>query len=622
MGISQVESKARSFIVGTAGHVDHGKSELIHRITSVDPDRLPEEKQRKMTIVLGFAPLDLPSGRRCGVVDVPGHEKLVKKMLVGAAGFDLVILVIACDEGPQRQTREHLDILNYLNIHNGVIALTKSDLSHNDESLSESVRNLLEGTTLENAPIIKVSSLTGKGLDKLVSEIDKKLNESTPRPLDKPVFMPLDRKFIVKGVGLIVGGTLWQGKICIGETVEVFPSGKRYKVKSVESFEESLKYGTAGNRYAIRLHGLEKDDINTGNILITPDRFSSKSIFDARVNLATKIKKYTRLKLHINTEEQEVDVIRIGDKFMRVMLEDHLPITRNDRFILRTISPNDTIGGGVILDTNPTGKANSTSTHNRLEYISKTNDEKYLKRIIQESGRTPCLISALRLKINWSDSRMNRFLNDSSIKRISDSVVSSLFFEEDSSLLSKTLNEFFNKDSSRSVVSFTDLKTKLSPDVDREYFTELLKKCVKKPLKIVGSQIINEERFSKRSPIEEKLEKILTFELFSPPKIDQIKQANVFTGQGKALDQALSKFISNKVIYKATDKIFFHKQSIIKGYQMAKGIIDKKGSMKLADFRDKANTTRKYAQALLELLDAFGYTRRNDDVRVLGPKQP
>lgn len=622
MGISKVESKARSFIVGTAGHVDHGKSELVQRITSVNPDRLPEEKQRKMTIVLGFAPLDLPSGRRCGVVDVPGHEKLVKKMLVGASGFDLVIFVVACDEGPQKQTEEHLDILNYLGISNGVIALTKSDLPHDEVSLMNDVKRLLKDTTLENAPIVKVSSITGEGIDKLVSTVDKKLKEATPRPLNMPVFMPLDRKFIVKGVGLIVGGSLWQGQIDIGDTLEVFPSGNRFKVKSLESFEESLEYATAGNRYAVRFQGMVKDDINTGDILLSPDRFSKKSIFDSRVDVTTKLKKYTRLKLHIDTEEQEVDVICIGEHFMRVKLGAPLPVTRNDRFILRSISPNDTIGGGIILDTDPTGKPNSVGTLNQLNTISITDDENYLKHIIHESGRSFTKISDLRTKVNWSDSRMESFLKDDFIKRIGDSVISSQIFRNDCTKLSMDITKLFKEDSSKTVATFAELKSILLPNVTQEFFNAILLESVRKPLKITGSKVINEATIAKRSPLEEKLEKMFTFELFSPPKIDQVRQANVFIGQDRALNQALSKFISDKVIIKATDKLFFHKRAIIKGYEIAKVIIEEKGSLKLADFRDKAHTTRKYAQALLELLDAFGYTRRNDDVRVLGPKQP
>ncbi|MEZ4812423.1 MAG: selenocysteine-specific translation elongation factor [Caldisericia bacterium] len=615
-----MESKRRSFIVGTAGHVDHGKSELIHRITNVDPDRLPEEKERSMTIVLGFAPLDLPSRKRCGVVDVPGHEKLVKRMLVGAVGFDLVLFVIACDEGPQKQTEEHLDILNYLGIKNGIIVLNKADLPHDNEKLMRDIDNLLKGTTLEGSPVVKVSSITGEGIDKLLETIDATLDKTTPKPIDMPVFMPIDRKFFVKGIGLIVGGTLWQGELKIGDKVEIFPSGKQFKIKSLESFEEELQSADAGNRYALRFQGIEKDDIETGNILISPNRFKKYSIFDAKIKLSTKLKKYTRLKIHIDTLEQEVDIIRIGEDFIRVNLETPLPVTRGARFILRKIAPNDTIGGGIVLNPDPKTKPNSPDTLEYLNLISSSTDEGYLDGFISESRNDFLKTNELRLKVNWSDKRFDDFISNGKYYKVEDLIISKEIFDESSKNLSKEISNYFIENKNIVVLPINEAKEKFLPEASTKLFAQILNTAITKPLIIDGSKIVDSSKQVKRSPVEEKLEKMFLLDLFSPPKLAQIKSAKVFSGQEKELNHAISNFITNRVIFKATSEIYFHKKSIIKGFMIMKSIIEKNKAAKLADFRDKANTSRKYAQAFLELLDALGLTRRQGDVRVLGPK--
>ena len=616
------KKRSRSFIVGTAGHVDHGKSELVQQITSVNPDRLPEEKQRKMTIVLGFAPLDLPSGRRCGVVDVPGHEKLVKKMLVGAVGFDLVLFVVACDEGPQRQSYEHLDILNFLGIKNGIIVLNKSDLPHDEEKLMADVQKLIKDTTLENAPIIKVSSITGDGIPKLLEIIDETLNNSTPRSIDMPIFMPIDRKFNVKGIGLIVGGTLWQGALKIGDTVEVFSSGKTFKVKNLESFEEALEIAPAGNRYAVRLQGAEKEDIETGHILLSPNRFNNFSVFDAKIQLTGKLKKYTRLKIHIDTIEQEVDIIRIGTDYIRIHLESPLPLTRGTRFILRKIAPNDTIGGGIVIEADPKYKPNHEDTLKRLESISQMTDEEFIFDTISRNGNQLTLVKDLRPKINCTNSHFTTIINQESFVKLNEFIILKKNLNNLVNTFGAKILNYFQENKDTAVILASDAKKRILPDIETTLFTRVLNDSIREPLKIEGSNIIDNSKKEQRSPLEDKLEKMFTLELFSPPKFVQIRRAKVFDDQLHQLDQAIAKFITNKIIVKATSELYFHKSAITKGFAIMKSIIEKNKVAKLSDFRDTAGTSRKYAQALLELLDALGYTRRQGDVRILGPRKP
>ncbi|NMD14458.1 MAG: selenocysteine-specific translation elongation factor, partial [Caldisericales bacterium] len=352
----------RSFIVGTAGHVDHGKSTLVTRLTGTDPDRLPEEKARQMTIELGFAKLDLPSGRMCGIVDVPGHEKLVKQMLMGAQGFDLVMFTVACDEGPKRQTYEHLSILDMIGIRVGVIVLTKCDLPHDDAILQSQLDSMLANTSLEAMPRIKVSAYTGEGIDKLRQAIDDLLDHATPRPLNMPAFYPVDRVFTVKGFGIVTTGTLWQGQVKKGEELEIFPSRGKGKLRGIESFDAQIETGDAGSRLALNFQNLDKEDITRGNILATPGRFDPTTEFDAKIRLIEKVKRRTRLKFHYATIEQEVDYSDIGGGYARIKLEGPLPLTKGSRFILRSIAPADTVGGGEVVDLHPKGKLNAPET--------------------------------------------------------------------------------------------------------------------------------------------------------------------------------------------------------------------------------------------------------------------
>ncbi|HOO97031.1 MAG TPA: selenocysteine-specific translation elongation factor [Caldisericia bacterium] len=614
-------SEKRSFIVGTAGHVDHGKSELVKLLTNRDPDRLPEEKERSMTIVLGFAPLDLPSKRRCGMIDVPGHERLVKKMLMGAVGFDLVLLVIACDEGPQRQTVEHLDILNLLDIKNGIIVLNKSDLPHDDDKLRADVDKLLENTSFKGAPRVKVSSKRGDGLDELVATIDGMLDKAIPRPTDMPVFMPVDRKFHVKGIGLIVGGTLWQGMLEEGTEIEVFPSRKRFKIKSIESFERQIDKADAGNRYALKFQGLNKEDIDTGNILITPGKYEFVDVFDARLVTLGKIKKYARLKFHYASVEQEVNITRIGDDFVRVHLESPLPLFRGAKFILRNIAPNDTIGGGEVLDTRTFEGPNKSETMSWLHEISDISDEDYLVKVLKRYGVKGFSQPILRSCVNWSDRKFEDFINNHDVVTVIDaSIYSTGTINEIGETLRRIITDYFKQNSSHTILSKADLKKIADVDFDDSLLNYLLRKFTKDIFQVDGSNIVNPNRTTEKPQLELDVERMFLRDMFSPPKLKEVKSARVFEGKGRELEAVISKLIAQKTIIGAGDDLFFHQKALAKAYQLIKQLQAEKGEIKLADFRDLAQTTRKYAQPILELLDAFGYTRRKGDIRVLGPR--
>lgn len=610
----------RSFIVGTAGHVDHGKSTLVTRLTGTDPDRLPEEKARQMTIELGFAKLDLPSGRMCGIVDVPGHEKLVKQMLMGAQGFDLVMFTVACDEGPKRQTYEHLSILDMIGIRVGVIVLTKCDLPHDDAVLQSQLDSMLTNTSLEAMPRIKVSAYTGEGIDELRQTIDDLLDHAIPRPLNMPAFYPVDRVFTVKGFGIVTTGTLWQGQVKKGEELEIFPSRKKGKLRGIESFDAQIETGDAGSRLALNFQNLDKEDISRGNILATPGRFDPTTEFDAKIRLIEKVKRRTRLKFHYATIEQEVDYSDIGGGFARIKLEGPLPLTKGSRFILRSIAPADTVGGGEVVDLHPEGKLNAPETLQRLESIGQIDDENYLSRVILEHGESGFEMSRLRGFVNWPDDRFALFLKNGPHKTISGNLYDNNVFDSSSAKLSKLLTDFFKSNPSRNSISKSEAKAKLMPEINENLFSEILLTAIKEPLHMIGQDISLSNQTIQKSQTEVGIERELLREMFSPPTLSELRKIPAFSRNLRETEAAISKMIAEKIIIKSVDDLFFHKKAVVKAYLIMKALIEKNGSAKLAQYRDEVGTTRKYAQAMLELLDALGLTRRVGETRVLGYK--
>lgn len=611
--------EARSFIVGTAGHVDHGKSTLVTKISGIDPDRLPEEKERQMTIELGFAPLKLPSGRKCGIVDVPGHEKLVRQMLMGAQGFDLVMFTVACDEGPKVQTEEHLAILNQLNLKLGIVVLTKCDLPHDDAELQSKVDRLVVNSFLENAPRIKVSAFTGEGIDKLLSKIDEMLDHSEPRPLNMPAFYPIDRAFAVKGFGVVTTGTLWQGSIAKGSELEIFPTRKLGKVRRIELFDAETDTGLAGSRLAINFPNMEKADLDHGYIAATPKKFDATLVIDAKVQLVKNVKRKTRLKFHYATIVQEVDYIDHGDGFARIHLESPLPMTRGARFILRSIAPADTVGGGNVLDVEPTQKPQHQETIDRLKQIDACTDEDYLKVRITETGQNGFEIGKLRFLVNWPDDRYEKFLKDAAIIKIGYRMVSASVLKSITDKLAADITKFFKDNSDRTTLSKAEARSRLAPEMPEDIFSSVIENAVKEPLKKVGNDIVSGSSVT-QNPIEQAVVAMLKHEILQPPSLTEIRQSSRFANSRRELESVLSKLISEKQLLRGDQDLYFHKDAVEVAFQIVKKYIAKEGSIKLAQFRDEIKASRKYAQAMLELLDLLGLTRRNGDVRQLGSK--
>jgi selenocysteine-specific elongation factor len=354
----------RLAVVGTAGHIDHGKTALVRRLTGVDTDRLPEEKKRGISIDLGFAPLTTPAGVRVGIVDVPGHERFVKNMLAGVGGIDLVLLVIAADEGVMPQTREHLAIVRLLGVRRGIVVLTKRDLVDADwvALVRKEVARLLEGTALAGAPIVEFSAVTGAGAPELLAAIDGALADLANRPVDEPARLPVDRVFTVEGFGTVVTGTLWRGRIATGDTLALLPLGRSVRARRVQVHGETVEAAHAGQRTAVALHGVERDEVGRGTWLVAPESLKPSTTLDVRFELLPDVPREwpanTRVRFHLGASEiigrlvlLEGESVRPGGSALaQLRLEQPAVPARGDRFVVRQYSPSRTIGGGSVIE--------------------------------------------------------------------------------------------------------------------------------------------------------------------------------------------------------------------------------------------------------------------------------
>ncbi|MCK5914441.1 MAG: selenocysteine-specific translation elongation factor, partial [Desulfuromusa sp.] len=355
------------FIIGTAGHVDHGKSALIRALTGVETDRLGEEKERGISIELGFAPLDLGNGQIAGVVDVPGHEKFIPQMLSGIAGIDLVLLVIDANEGVMPQTREHLQIMQLLQLENGILVISKSDLVEPDwlDIVEEEIRDQVAGTFLENAPCCRVSALTGDGLPNLMEVIREQLRRVPPRDSSGAVRLPVDRCFSISGFGTVITGTLNSGQIHTGDVLEILPAAISARVREIQAHDQQVIEVVAGQRVALNLSGVTRDQVPRGSVIGTPGLFRASQRIDVKLQLLKNAPRAVKFRdpvhLHLGTGRSVAKVVLLDrdemapgeDALVQMTLDHPLLAHRGDRFIIRSYSPMVTIGGGTVIDAEP-----------------------------------------------------------------------------------------------------------------------------------------------------------------------------------------------------------------------------------------------------------------------------
>lgn len=623
-------------VIGTAGHVDHGKSTLIKRLTGINPDRLKEEQDREMSIELGFAWFELPNGEEVGIVDVPGHRDFIENMLAGIGGIDAALFVVAADEGVMPQTREHLAILDLLQIPAGVVALTKIDLIKEPEWLDLVEAELSEtfsGTVLGDAPIVRVSARTGEGLKDLVQVLQEVLSQHPHRPdLGRPR-LPVDRVFTLPGFGTIVTGTLMDGQISVGDAVEVLPQGKEGRVRGLQTHKQAEEKALPGGRTAINITGVSVDQIERGNVLVHPETYQPSKMIDVWCKLLpdadSPLQHNTEVKFFLGAAEVMARVRLLGvqelepgkDTFLQLMLQEPVVALRMDRFIIRRPSPPATIGGGQVVDPHPKKrhKRFNTDRLQELERLLIGTPEEILLQTAQKIGPASLdkIIEISGLELDPAKTAGDLLIEQGDLVPLNGK---RLILTEDTVSrfrlrIRETLAAFHHKNPLRPGMPREQLKSQV--DLAANVFDALISQMAADAiLEEKGAKVRmrdHEVIFSQQQQAQ--INNLLTqFETapYAPPTVKQSEEAigvdlvTALVETGRLIQVGEDVLLKPEAFENMRDAVINH--------------IEEHGAITLAELRDKFDTSRKYAVAVLEYLDQAGITIRRGDSRQLRRK--
>lgn len=622
----------RHIILGTAGHIDHGKSSLVKALTGTDPDRLKEEKERGITIDIGFADLIYQEdGLSVGIVDVPGHERLVRNMLAGAGGIDLVLLVVAADEGIMPQSREHLAICNLLQIKSGLIALTKSDLVDKEwlGLVEDEVRETVKGTFLEHAEIVPVSSKTGANLDALKKAIKDAALKIRPKSSDGLFRLPIDRVFTLKGFGTVITGTAVSGRISVEDQIQILPAGINTKVRGLQSHGHSIDTAYAGQRVAINLQGVEKEDIKRGDAAVTPDAFAPTKTIDAFLSLlddAPPLKSKSLVHLYSGTSEATArvilydnDEIRPGESsFCQFRLNEHVMVMSGDRFIVRRFSPLETLGGGEILDPSP-GRRRLRDGIEDLRVLQKSPLSRKIALKIQNSGPNGIRLNILRGWINAElktlSESVDTLISSGEILRNEDVLLHNGQFELHRKKITALLGDFHKINPLKQGMPKEEVRNQLK--IEQRLFNFILSK-----IDTVSAEKnllrLKDFRVALSSQDEEQKKRICDLidqGGFQPPSKEEL--ASTLKIDIKHMGDILGLLSKDGLIVKMSDSLYLSKGSYDRMIMLIRNFYSRKSEMTVAEFRDLLNTSRKFALPYIEYLDANRVTLRTGDVRKL-----
>ncbi|MGL4876578.1 selenocysteine-specific translation elongation factor [Paraclostridium dentum] len=625
----------KNVIIGTAGHIDHGKTTLIKALTGRETDTLAEEKKRGISINLGFTYFDLPSNKRAGIVDVPGHEKFIKNMLAGASGLDMVLLVVAADEGVMPQTVEHMDILTFLNIKKGMIVLTKSDTVEEDfrELVKEDIREKVKGTFLEDAEIIAVDSISKKGLDNLINKIDKMTDEIEDKNLDTPARLNIDRVFSIKGFGTVVTGTLIEGKISIDDDLVIYPKELKTKIRSIQVHGEGVETAYAGQRTAINISNVKVEEINRGDVLASPHSLEEAMMLDVRLSVVKHtdagLKHWDRLRLYHGTREilcravpLEVEEIMPGESgLVQLRLEESIVAKKGDKFVVRRYSPMETIGGGIVIDTNPRKhKRFDTNIIEALKIKEKGELSDILEAYLKNNSRNYPNIKEIMSYSGESEDNINKSL-EKLIGQDKVICINNMYMHinQYNALKEKAESElqaYHKKFRLREGMLKEEVRSKVESKFKTRDFDVLLDLFINDDLIKVNGNFVSLKKFNvvfneKQTKIKNEIEKIL-----NNAGLNNIYAIEDITNNKKEYEEVLESLIGNTVVriedsYLMSSKVYNDaKEKLIKYLEENKEIT-------LGDYRDLVNSSRKNCMIILEDFDRNKITKRVENKRVL-----
>src|SRR6266404_4795428 len=630
----------KSVIVGTAGHIDHGKSSLVEALTGTHPDRLEEEKRRGITIDLGFAFLE-EAGVRFGFVDVPGHERFVKTMVAGVAGVDLVLLVIAADESIKPQTREHFDICRLLGVKRGIVVLTKSDLVDTDTAgfVRLEVENYLRGSFLEGAPIIPVSTRTRAGLLELKDALLAATQQISGKNAARYFRLPIDRAFAIKGFGAVVTGTLISGSVGPGDEVELFPSGQRLRVRGVQSGGKNVKRASAGQRTAVNLAGIEHTALRRGMSLATPGKFRVTRRIDARLELlrsAPKLKQRVRVHFHSGTSETVAEVFLHASKelapgqsgLVQLRLQGEVLALAGDRFIVRQFSPVATIGGGAVLD--PLARRPTVRDTSRVAFLEtlERGDRVEVLAAMTERAVMGITFEEIVARTGWLENEIRaatKKLADTSRAKIVSAeplvLLSGKSFDEVRQKIAARIEKFHKENPLLPGMSREDLRSSLGRRVREETFRAALDELLaQKKLETHGEIIKRAGAAINLDPEEarakEQIEKAFATAGLAVPSVKEV--LSKLPVEAKRAEKILQILLRDKILVRVTPELIFHHDALAQLRDRLSVFKKTKGEhISVPGFKELTGITRKYAIPLLEYLDRERVTRRAGDERVI-----
>lgn len=630
----------RNIIIGTAGHIDHGKTTLIKALTGRETDRWEEEKRRGITIDLGFTYFDLPDGNKAGIIDVPGHEKFIKNMLAGVVGMDMVLLVIAADEGIMPQTTEHLNILNLLGVENGIVVITKCDIVDQEwiSLVKEDITETISTTFLEGAPIVEVSSKTGQGIEKLIQEIiniaDKAVKE---RELNTIPRLPIDRVFSIQGFGTVITGTLITGILKKGEEVEIYPVNKICRIRNIQVHSSDVEKAYAGQRTAINLSNVKKDEIYRGCVIAPVNSMKNTMMLDVKLNLLKSSKRVVinRSRLHLYTGTSEIltrvvlldrDELTPGEScYAQLRLEEEIAVRRGDKFIVRFYSPLETIGGGEIIEPLPLKRKRfDENLIEELKIKEKGTGADVIEKIIKETkdllsvsglAKTTALTETEvqdNIEILEQEEKITLF------KVKNDMYVWHKSFEiEIEEKLEKYLFNYHKENKYATGAKKSEIKSKFFPNLKQLLFDVIIQAFVEKGLIKQSDEFISLTYFTIEydedyRKIKERVLMILDEVKFELLKIDELSEKI----NHPMTDDVLSLMLTEKDLVKINDLVTTREL-----YEEAKNILveflNKNKIISAAQYRDLLNTNRKTAITLLEHFDMLKLTKRIENDRIL-----
>ncbi|MDY2735740.1 selenocysteine-specific translation elongation factor [Intestinibacter sp.] len=625
----------KNVIVGTAGHIDHGKTTLIRALTGRETDNLKEEKQRGISINLGFTYFDLPSNKRVGIVDVPGHEKFIKNMLAGACGIDIVLLVIAADEGVMPQTIEHLDILNYLDVKNGIIVLTKCDLVDQEfiELVKDDIKEKVKGLFIEKASVVEVDSVSKRGLDQLIAKIDELSENIEEKKIDSPSRMSIDRVFSLKGFGTIVTGTLIEGKIDLDDELTIYPTEKIVKVRNLQVHGQDVNTAYAGQRTAINLSNIKVSEIQRGDVIAATGSVEESMMIDVNISLVEHAKKslkhWDRIRIFHGTREILCRIVPLNENqisygesgYAQLRLEDKIVAKKGDRFIIRSYSPMETIGGGVIIDTAP--KKHKIYDEKVIEAL-KVKERGELKDIIEEYLKLK-LANYITLKdlISYTGDneedikfQLDALIQDNKVVQVNKYYMHINQYDKLCQRIVEILNDYHKRYRLRNGILKEELRSRADNNLKVKDMDVILNKMVQnKKIKIEKNLVSNydfEVCFNKKQlEIKKEIEN-----KFRKNGLSSLLTEEEICGKDKFYKEVFEALIG-ETVQKINDEQFLDKKVYEKVKNDLVNYLKKNKEITVAEFRDLTKSNRKISIAMLENFDRNKITVRIEDKRRL-----